>query len=66
MSHENGKLPLYVPAFGKIYAAFDGISYSVLRFAIGALYVPHGMQKLFQMFGGAPVATYQAGFGRMG
>ena len=60
------KLPLYVPAFGKIYRTFEPIAYPMLRIMMGLIFVPHGMQKLFQMFGGAPVAQYGEFFGRMG
>jgi putative oxidoreductase len=66
MSEAQKKLPLYVPAFGRIYEAFRPISYPALRFMIGALYVPHGAQKLFHWFGGRPVSDYQATFSRMG
>lgn len=57
---------LYVPAFGSIYRAFDPIAYPVLRIMIGLLFVPHGMQKLFQMFGGRTIEQYSKGFSRMG
>ncbi len=60
------RLPLYVPAFAKIYATFQPIAYPMLRIMIGLLFVPHGMQKLFQMFGGRSIAEYQGSFGRMG
>lgn len=57
---------LCIPALGKIYRAFEPIAYPVLRIMIGLLFVPHGMQKLFQMFGGRTIAEYQKGFARMG
>ena len=57
---------LYVPFFGRIYRAFDPIAYPVLRIMIGLLFAPHGMQKLFQMFGGRAVDQYQKAFSRMG
>ncbi len=66
MSNYTGKLPLYAPAFEKIYATFENCAYPVLRIMIGLLFVPHGMQKLFQMFGGRSIAEYQTSFGRMG
>ena len=57
---------LFVPAFGGIYRFFEPIAYPLLRIMIGLLFVPHGMQKLFQMFGGRPIADYQTSFSRMG
>ncbi len=66
MTDTTGRMPLYVPVFGKIYAAFEPIAYPVLRLMIGLLFVPHGCQKLFQLFGGRPVTDYQTAFGRMG
>lgn len=66
MSDSSNKLPLYVPAFGNIYKTFEPMAYPVLRIMIGALFVPHGAQKLFQWFGGRPFADYQTAFSRMG
>ena len=66
MEPDKSGLPLYAPAFGKIYATFEPIAYPMLRIMIGLLFVPHGMQKLFQWFGGPPVATFQGFFARMG
>jgi putative oxidoreductase len=38
---------LYVPALGNLYAKFAPFSYAFMRFAAGAIMVPHGVQKLF-------------------
>jgi putative oxidoreductase len=66
MNDQRNKMPLYFPGFDKIYDMFRPISYLVLRLVVGGLFVPHGAQKLFQMFGGRPFGDYQAAFARMG
>lgn len=60
------KSRLYVPALDAVYRTFEPIAYPVLRIMIGLLFVPHGMQKLFQMFGGRTIEQYSKGFARMG
>lgn len=66
MLTDQNPLPLRVPAFKGIYKFFEPIAYPMLRIMIGLLFVPHGMQKLFQMFGGVSFAEYQRFFSRMG
>lgn len=66
MTEKQETLPLYVPAFAGIYRFFQPIAYPMLRIMIGLLFVPHGMQKLFQMFGGRSIAEYSQAFSRMG
>lgn len=43
---------LYVPALAPLYNRLSEWSYPFARFVIGAVLVPHGMQKLFGAFGG--------------
>ena len=42
----------YFPGLAKFYANFDGWAHVLIRVAIGAILIPHGMQKLFGAFGG--------------
>jgi putative oxidoreductase len=42
----------YIPALGNIYSAVDEYAEPILRIALGAILIPHGMQKLFGAFGG--------------
>ena len=49
-----------IPALGKLYDALSPFAYPLMRIATGAILIPHGMQKLFSMFGGSAVGT--AGF----
>ena len=37
---------LYIPALGGLYNTFSPFSYAFMRFAAGAILVPHGVQKL--------------------
>jgi putative oxidoreductase len=57
---------LYVPAFGGIYSAFDRWAELILRIALGAVLIPHGMQKLFGAFGGMGYTANAALFERLG
>ncbi len=36
----------FVPALGSLYRSLDGLSELVLRIAVGALLIPHGLQKV--------------------
>jgi putative oxidoreductase len=56
----NGDTRLIIPAFGPLYKSLDGISELLLRVVCGGLLIPHGMQKLFGLFGGNIEGT--AGF----
>ena len=57
---------LIIPSFGKIYKMLEPVAYPLLRLMIGFLFVPHGMQKLFHMFGGLTFDGYQKAFAKMG
>src|SRR5262249_46300016 len=56
----------YIPALGNIYSAVDQYAEPVLRIALGAILIPHGMQKLFGAFGGMGFAGNAALFDRIG
>jgi len=56
----------YVPAFSKIYAAFDPIALLLLRVTLGLTLFPHGCQKLFGWFGGAGFEKFTGFFDKMG
>ena len=38
---------LIIPALGKFYRTFSPYSYALMRFATGAVLLPHGVQKVF-------------------
>jgi putative oxidoreductase len=38
---------LIVPALGQLYEALAPFSYAIMRFATGAVLLPHGVQKVF-------------------
>jgi putative oxidoreductase len=40
-----------IPAFARLYRPFEPYAYTLIRAATGAIFVPHGIQKL--LFGGA-------------
>jgi putative oxidoreductase len=45
--------PRYViPALGGVYAVLDRFSWPLVRAATGLFFAPHGMQKLFGLWGG--------------
>jgi putative oxidoreductase len=54
-----------VPALGRIYAALDAYSWPLVRAATGLFFVPHGMQKLFGLWGG-DIARTAEGMARQG
>src|SRR5262245_10612795 len=56
----------YIPALGNIYSAVDQYAEPILRIALGAILIPHGMQKLFGAFGGMGFAGNAALFDRIG
>ena len=56
----------YIPALGNIYSAVDEYAEPILRIALGAILIPHGMQKLFGAFGGMGFAGNAALFDRIG
>jgi putative oxidoreductase len=54
----------YIPALGRLYEALDWLAWPLARIAAGALLIPHGAQKLFQL--GGSVQQTAAGFAKMG
>jgi len=54
-----------VPRLGGIYAALDTYSWPLIRVATGLFFVPHGLQKLFGLWGGNLVKTGE-GFAKFG
>jgi putative oxidoreductase len=57
---------LYVPALGRLYGAVNAFAEPILRIALGAILIPHGLQKLFGAFGGMGLAGNAALFDRIG
>ena len=57
---------LYVPALGGLYSAVHEFAEPILRIALGAILIPHGMQKLFGLFGGMGFTGNAALFDRLG
>ena len=57
---------LYVPALGGIYSALNEYAEPILRIGLGAILIPHGMQKLFGAFGGMGLTANAALFDRIG
>src|SRR5215471_7682515 len=56
----------YIPALGKVYDAVSEYAEPILRIALGAILIPHGLQKLFGAFGGMGFAGNAALFDRIG
>src|SRR5215216_4629914 len=57
---------LYIPALGRYYDAAYEYAEPLLRIALGAVLIPHGMQKLFGAFGGMGLTNNAALFERLG
>lgn len=56
----------YVPAFSRIYSAFEPFALPLLRLTMGLILVPHGCQKLFGWFGGAGFEKFTEIFDHLG
>lgn len=54
--------PLVVPAFATLYRSLDGVAELVLRAAVGALLIPHGLQKIGPGFEGTAQFLASVGF----
>ena len=66
MSDSIGRPARYlVPVLGGIYAALDAYSWPLIRVATGLFFMPHGMQKLFGLWGG-DLAKVAEGFAKQG
>jgi putative oxidoreductase len=57
---------LFIPAFGSLYESLGDWSEALLRVSLGAILMPHGMQKLFGWFGGMGLAGNAALFDKLG
>jgi len=57
---------LIIPALGPVYDGLRTYAYPLLRVIVGFVFMPHGMQKLFGMFGAPPLEQYVKVFGGMG
>src|ERR1051325_3532463 len=55
----------YIPALGGIYNAVEQYAEPILRITLGAVLIPHGMQKLFGAFGGMGLTGNAALFDRL-
>ena len=60
------KSRLYIPGLGGLYESLWDIVWLLLRLAAGLIVVPHGMQKLFGMFGGGGLTGTAAFFDKIG
>ena len=56
----------YINALAGIYSAVEKYAEPILRITLGAVLIPHGMQKLFGAFGGQGFAGNAALFDRIG
>src|ERR671923_1953314 len=56
----------YIPALGGIYGAVERYAEPILRITLGAILIPHGMQKLFGAFGGMGLSGNAALFDKIG
>ena len=53
MAYDSIDRPRYVvPALGTIYTVLEAYSWPLVRVATGFFFLPHGMQKLFGVWGG--------------
>jgi len=56
----------YVPSLAKLYANLDEWAHVLIRVALGAVLIPHGMQKLFSAFGGPGMANFIGSLQKVG
>ena len=69
MSDKRNAVPaprLFIPALGGLYDRLADAAYALLRIALGAILMPHGMQKLFGAFGGMGLEKNAALFDKLG
>lgn len=48
----------YIPGLAKVYANLDNWAHVLIRVALGAVLIPHGMQKLFGSFSGPGMSGF--------
>ncbi len=56
----------YIPGLATLYANFDEWAHVLIRVALGAVLIPHGMQKLFGAFGGPGMAGFIGAMQKVG
>ena len=62
-----GQRPRYfIPALGPIYDSLADVAWLLLRVAVGASLIPHGMQKVFMAFNGPGMEKFTASLAGMG
>jgi putative oxidoreductase len=59
-SHQRSSL--VVPSLGSLYRSLDGVADLLLRIAVGALLIPHGLQKIGGGFEGTAQFLASVGF----
>jgi putative oxidoreductase len=64
MASNEEKIPLIVPSLGGVYEKLMPYMYPLLRAMMGLIFIPHGMQKLFGVFGAFPMQGYVGFFGK--
>jgi putative oxidoreductase len=57
---------LFIPALRGIYEGLWDFAHAALRIVLGAILIPHGMQKLFGSFGGLGLEKNAALFDKIG
>lgn len=57
---------LIIPAVGGLYVLLDRFANPLIRITLGALLLPHGLQKLFGWFGGRGLQANTELFGKLG
>ena len=57
---------LIIPALGPVYDRLWDFAHAVVRIALGAILIPHGMQKLFGAFSGMGLEKNAALFDKIG
>jgi putative oxidoreductase len=57
---------LFIPALGGLYSSLSAFAQAALRIVLGAILIPHGMQKLFGTFGGLGLEKNAALFDKIG
>jgi putative oxidoreductase len=61
-----GATRLLISGLQPFYDGVEPYVYPLIRFAAGAVLVPHGCQKLLGLFGGGGLSATMAGFDKMG
>ena len=66
MSDSNSNPGRIIPGLSAIYDCATPMTHALLRAGLGAILIPHGMQKLFGAFGGAGLNGFAAIFDKIG